>query len=134
MHCRFASLIVSSTLASLACSSDGGNNFPFSTGATLTNGTLGETTGDGDPGDGDGDGDAGDGDGDTIFDVGNGDGDGGGECTLPHTPCDAGSTDPFNAIGLGCPGELQITPSIDAHPDGLGIRSSFGATSTYDPR
>ena len=145
MHCRLAPIFIASVSAlfPLACSSDGGNNFPFSTGATLTNGTLGETNGDGDPGDGDGDpgdgdgdGDPGDGDGETIFDVGSGDGDGDGDgdCTLPHTPCDQASTDPFNVIGLGCPGELQITPTIDAHPDGMGVRQSFGATSAYDPR
>jgi hypothetical protein len=138
MALRFAPLLLSSALLSAACSSDAGNNLPFSTGATLTNGTLGETSGDGDGDPGDGDGDPGDGDGDgTIFDVGSGDGDGDGDpgaCTLPHTPCDQGSSDPFNVIGLGCPGETSIAPSIDAHPDGMGIRSSFGATSAYDPR
>ncbi len=144
MACRYAFLLLSSTLLSLACSSSGGNNFPYSSGATLTNGTLGESgsdgdPGDGDPGDGDGDDDPGDGDGDgdgTIFDIGSGDGDGDGDgdCTVPHTPCDEGSNDPFAAMGLGCPGEVSITPSIDAHPDGMGIRSSFGGTSAYDPR
>lgn len=139
MAARIAPLVSFSAILSLACSSDSGSNFPFSTGSTLTNGTLGETGGDGDPGDGDpgdGDGDPGDGDGDgTIFDVGDGDGDGDpGACSLPHVPCDQNSSDPFNAIGLGCPGELAITPSVDAHPDGMGIRTSFGGTAAYDPR
>jgi hypothetical protein len=144
MAARIASLISFSALLALACSSNSGSNSPFSTGSTLTNGTLGETGGDsdssdGDPGDGDGDPGDGDGDGDgTIFDVGDGgDGDGDGDpgaCTLPHTPCDHDSSDPFNAIGLNCPGELQITPSVDAHPDGMAIRTSFGGTTAYDPR
>ncbi|KIG16885.1 Alkaline phosphatase [Enhygromyxa salina] len=121
----------------------GQDTSPFATGTstgTLTQTGASDTTGgdgDGDGDSGDGDGDPGDGDGDeTLFDVaeGGGDGDGDGDCTLPHVPCDAATTDPFNALGLGCPGELQINPSIDAHQDGMGVRSSFGATATYDPQ
>jgi hypothetical protein len=125
-------------LCSSACGdSRSADSSPYGSAGTLTanNETGDQGDGDGDPGDGDGD--SADGDGDqTIFDVGpdTGDGDGDGDCTLPHTPCDRGTTDPFAAIGLGCPGETPITPSIDAHPDGIGVRSSFGATDTYDPR
>ena len=98
--------------------------------------TVGEGDSDTDESAGDGDGDSGG----TIFDVGdNGtdtdatDTDGEG-CMLPHTPCDAGSDDPFAVIGLGCPGETPINPSIDAHPDGLAVRTGFGGTDTYAPR
>ncbi|PRQ10200.1 choice-of-anchor L domain-containing protein [Enhygromyxa salina] len=135
-------LVLGLLVSAVACGGEAtGGTSPFAT-ATLTNASASASDtsggdGDGDPGDGDGD--PGDGDGDpTLFDVGSGegdgDGDGDGECTLPHTPCDADTSDPFNAIGLGCVGELQISPSIDAHQDGMGIRSSFGATDTYDPR
>jgi hypothetical protein len=133
---RVVPLLVCSTLA---CGGDrAGDSSLFGSGGTLTAGTE-AGDGDGDPsGDGDPTGDedpTGDGDGDgTIFDVGGSTGDGDGECTLPHTPCDQGTNDPFAAIGLGCAGELAITASVDAHPDGMGIRSSFGATTAYDPR
>ena len=114
----------------------GGGSLTSASGSagTLTSGSGGssDSTGDGDAG-GDGDSD----DDGTIFDVNGGDGDPGGDgdgCILPHTPCDEGSDDPFAAMGLGCPGELMISPSIDAHADGMAVRSSFGATDTYDPR
>jgi hypothetical protein len=125
-------------VASACGDARGTDSSPYGSGATLTAGTTADTEGgDGDGDAGDGDGESGDGDGDsTIFDVGatTGDGDGDGDCTLPHTPCDQGTSDPFAALGLGCPGEVAITPTIDAHLDGMGIRSSFGATSAYDPR
>ena len=125
-------------LALTACGDSGSSTSVYGTkGATLSAGpTSASETGTTDPATGDGDGDG------SLLDLGgqmttsgDGDGDGGdGDCTLPHTPCDAGSEDPFAAIGLGCPGETPIEPSIDAHPDGMAVRSSFGATATYDPR
>lgn len=98
------------------------------------------TLGDGD-GDGDGEG-PGDGDGDR-FDILGGETGGvipceeGGncpECDIPdHAPCDS-TTDPGNAIGLNCPGELQINVTMDGSPAAYGVRNSFGVTNAFDPR
>ena len=77
------------------------------------------------------------------FDLGTPDGGGPGpgcetdrcECTIPdHVPCDAGTDDPFHAMGLNCAGELQVVASVSGPEDAIGIRSSFGATATFDPR
>ncbi len=57
------------------------------------------------------------------------------ECTIPaHVPCDAGTNDPFRAIGLNCPGELQVNTSTSGPATARGIRSSFGGTNVFDPR
>ncbi|HET6583798.1 MAG TPA: choice-of-anchor L domain-containing protein [Nannocystaceae bacterium] len=57
------------------------------------------------------------------------------ECTIPdHVPCDAGTDDPFRAIGLNCPGELQVDASAMGPALGIGVRSGFGPTPTFDPR
>ena len=57
------------------------------------------------------------------------------ECTIPeHVPCDAGTNDPFLAMGLNCPGELQVVTSTSGPASARGIRSSFGSTNVYDPR
>lgn len=58
---------------------------------------------------------------------------GGGDC-VAHSPCDAGTQDLWNAMGLNCPGELQVNGTVDAHSDGLMILESFGQGTTYDPR
>ncbi|MCB0969381.1 MAG: choice-of-anchor L domain-containing protein [Ilumatobacter sp.] len=88
---------------------------------------------------------------DTIkFDVGDGqdshgtttgddpcdtDGTDGCECTIPeHTPCDAGTFDPFYAMGLNCPGEFQVNASTNGAPSAIGVRSSFGGSNAFDPR
>ncbi len=56
------------------------------------------------------------------------------ECTIPeHVPCDAGSGDPFRAMGLNCPGELQVNASTSGPASAIGVRSSFGGTATYNP-
>lgn len=56
-------------------------------------------------------------------------------CTIPdHVPCDAGTSDPFNAMGLNCPGELAVTPSTMGSPAAIGVRTSFGANATFNPR
>ncbi len=80
------------------------------------------------------------------FDLGDGDGSGaspddGGcgtadcECTIPdHVPCDAGTTDPFRAMGLNCPGELQVQTSSQGPGGAIGLRSAFGGTNTFAPR
>ncbi len=72
-----------------------------------------------------------------IFDVGTAETGppGGGECMAAmHTPCDAGSDDPFAAMGLGCPGETPIAGMVTAHPDGIEVLSSWGEGGTFDPR
>jgi hypothetical protein len=57
------------------------------------------------------------------------------ECTIPdHTPCDAMTSDAFHAIGIGCPGELQVETSSMGPAIAIGVRSSFGNTNTFDPR
>ena len=65
------------------------------------------------------------------------DGGSGSECGLePHVPCDAGASDPFQAMGLNCPGEggLQVAGETTyADPLGLTILSSFGEGDTYLP-
>lgn len=55
-------------------------------------------------------------------------------CSIPeHTPCDAGA-DPFQAIGLNCPGEFQVGAVTDGSPEAIGVRTSFGANATFNPR
>ncbi len=57
------------------------------------------------------------------------------ECTIPeHVPCDAGTNNPFNAMGLNCPGELAVNASTSGSAAAIGIRSAFGNTNTFDPR
>lgn len=51
-----------------------------------------------------------------------------------HTPCDAGTTDLFNAIGLNCPNEAQLTVSTTGNAASMGIRDGFGPTIAWDPR
>jgi hypothetical protein len=124
-----------------ACGGGGGSDESIYGSATQTGATLGESSDEidddaTDASDATAEGSSSEG---TMFDLGDptlegGDGDGDGDCTLPHTPCDAGSGDPFALMGLGCPGETSIVGTIDAHPDGMGIRSSFGATSSFDAR
>jgi hypothetical protein len=56
-------------------------------------------------------------------------------CTIPeHVPCDAGTNDIFRAIGLNCPGELQVDATTSGPGSARGIRSSFGNTNVFDPR
>jgi len=57
------------------------------------------------------------------------------ECTIPeHVPCDAGTSDPFLAIGLNCPGELQVQDSTSGPASAIGVRTGFGGNGTFDPR
>lgn len=56
-------------------------------------------------------------------------------CTIPdHVPCDNGTQDPFRAMGLNCPGELQVQASTYGNPSAIGVRSVFGQGGTYNPR
>jgi hypothetical protein len=99
--------------------------------------------GDGVPGDdGEDDPDGDDGDGGPLFDVGSGTGEGPpceegadcDECESPHhEPCDAGTSDPFAAMGLGCPGEWEVILTKDGSEDAIGVRAGFGDTDTWDP-
>jgi hypothetical protein len=56
-------------------------------------------------------------------------------CTIPpHAACDGASDDPFTALGLNCPGELQVTTSTSGSAAAIGVRTSFGTNATFDPR
>lgn len=56
-------------------------------------------------------------------------------CSIPdHTPCDNGTQDPFLAMGLNCPGELQVQASKSGAPGAIGVRYVFGQGGTYNPR
>ncbi len=55
-------------------------------------------------------------------------------CSIPeHTPCDNGP-DPFKAMGINCPGEFQVNTSTEGSPEGIGVRTSFGANVVFNPR
>jgi hypothetical protein len=98
--------------------------------------------GDGDTGDGDGDGDPtgeGDGDGDdgsgTKFDLspfGDGGGNNNGGCQVPlHSSCDDVSNDPWHALGINCPNELQFTTAFTGDAQQLYVHT--GQLGTYNP-
>jgi hypothetical protein len=91
----------------------------------------GDSEGDGD-GDSEGDGDADDGG--TKFDLA-GLPDGGennGGCQVPqHSSCDANSNDPWHALGLNCPNELQFTTSFTGSAQQLYVHT--GQLGTYNP-
>lgn len=56
-------------------------------------------------------------------------------CSIPdHVPCDNGTQDPFLAMGLNCPGELQVQASTYGSPEAIGIRYVFGQGNTFNPR
>lgn len=56
-------------------------------------------------------------------------------CSIPdHVPCDQGTNDPFLAMGLNCPGELQVQASTMGSPAAIGLRSQFGVNGTFNPR
>ena len=57
------------------------------------------------------------------------------DCEVPtHQPCDANSDDLMHAIGLQCPGELDIQGGADGAPSALGVRTGFGPTAEWAPR
>lgn len=57
------------------------------------------------------------------------------KCSIPdHVPCDNGTQDPFNAMGLNCAGELQVQASKDGDDGAIGVRSSFGQAGTFNAR
>ncbi len=53
---------------------------------------------------------------------------------IQHTPCDDGTADLFNAMGLGCPGEAQVTTTVQGSAQAMGVRTGFGTTGTWEPR
>lgn len=56
------------------------------------------------------------------------------ECVTPdHVACDAAGSDLFNAIGLNCPGEPQVTVSVSGPVTAMGVRTGFGNTNTWAP-
>ena len=57
------------------------------------------------------------------------------KCSIPdHAPCDAGIFDPFMAMGLNCPGELQVQATKYGAPGAIGVRTAFGQGGTFNPR
>lgn len=63
----------------------------------------------------------------------------GGDCpseceTAVHTACDEGTTDLFAAMGLGCPGDPEVTVSVDGTLAAMGVRTGFGNTAEWAPR
>ena len=56
-------------------------------------------------------------------------------CTIPeHTPCDNGTQNLFNAMGLNCPGELQVNATTFGNVGAMGVRSNFGQAGVYNAR
>lgn len=51
-----------------------------------------------------------------------------------HTPCDAVDGDPFQALGLSCPGELAVSGTVAADPTGVRVIDNWGTGGTYTPR
>jgi hypothetical protein len=69
------------------------------------------------------------------FDVGGGSGTGSDcqelgncpECEIPpHTVCDQGTGDLFQAIGLNCPGETPVMATVSGAATAMGVRTNFG--------
>ena len=57
------------------------------------------------------------------------------ECAVPsHVPCDEGTSDLLQAIGLNCPDELVIEGGVMGAPQASGVRTGFGPTATWAPR
>jgi hypothetical protein len=59
-----------------------------------------------------------------------------GECEIPpHTPCDANANTPIvQALGLNCPGDVQVSFSTNGSAAGIGTRSSFGNAGAFPPQ
>jgi hypothetical protein len=98
-------------------------------------GDPGETAGDGDPGDGDpgdGDGDPSDSGGGVKFDLAPiGDLSNNG-CLVPtHDDCDGASNDPWHALGINCPGEIEFDTSYTGAAQQVYVHA--GQLGTYDP-
>ncbi len=56
-------------------------------------------------------------------------------CSIPdHVACDAGTSDPFAAMGLNCPGELAVQASTMGAATAIGVRTGFGTNGTFAPQ
>jgi hypothetical protein len=56
-------------------------------------------------------------------------------CTIPdHVPCDGNAVDPFQAMGLNCPGELQVMATKSGDNAAIGVRTNFGQAGVFVPR
>jgi hypothetical protein len=56
-------------------------------------------------------------------------------CTIPeHVPCDNGVNNPFQAMGLNCPGELQVNAQASGDAGAIGVRSTFGQAGIFNAR
>ncbi len=52
---------------------------------------------------------------------------------LVHTACDGATDDPLAAMGLGCPGDVEVVGNIRGSAEAIGIRSGFGNTDSWAP-
>jgi hypothetical protein len=49
------------------------------------------------------------------------------ECTpLQHTPCDNATNDPYQAMGINCPGEPELLAISRGAEGAIGVRTGFG--------
>ena len=56
-------------------------------------------------------------------------------CSIPpHTPCDNGTNNLFQAMGLNCPGELQVNATSFGSVEAMGVRSNFGQAGIFNAR
>jgi hypothetical protein len=57
------------------------------------------------------------------------------DCTpLEHTPCDNATSDPYQAMGINCPGEPEILAVSRGAPGAMGVRTGFGPSGTWNAR
>lgn len=52
---------------------------------------------------------------------------------LVHTPCDDGSTNIDNVLGLNCPDEPMVTVQTTGNAKAIGVRERFGSTDAWSP-
>ena len=56
-------------------------------------------------------------------------------CTIPdHVACDNGTQNLFLAMGLNCPGELQVNATTFGNVGAMGVRSNFGQAGIFNAR
>ena len=137
---RNASALVS-TLAALGLFACGGEKRSDQGGTPQDGGGV-PSADDDDDDDDDDDGDADEGDGSRldIGDVSDGgddenpDGTPSEDCDIPeHEPCDDDTNDPFEAMGLNCPGEPEVDGEANGSTEAIAVISSVGDTDTWAP-
>ncbi|MEM6293249.1 MAG: choice-of-anchor L domain-containing protein [Myxococcota bacterium] len=131
-------------LLAVGCADEGREDSGTASGANQLT-TISDGASDSSPiTDGDDD-DAETGDEEERLDIGNGNSGGNADCqegqdcpdtceASTHVPCDDGTTDLFAAMGLGCPGDPEVTTSVMGSLQSMGVRTSFGPTDTWAPR